>query len=123
MIWFSVLFLISCIDIFYMAIRSNSEFAKSTVQLSAITLSWAVHLSIYYFASRVENESVKTSHLMAKIFRNNSEVRGALFTPLLFPHFTMTLNGILPLNRSFILSFISSVVAFSVMAIQLNPPK
>jgi hypothetical protein len=124
-LFFFSLFIITWIEIFFIASTANSNdpWNKSVDQAMGFYFYWLPTLLIYYYASNFNIESQKLSSLVntmclssASSFNSQYAQFGSLFPPL-----KITLSNTFTLNRKFLPSLVCSVVTFSVMLIQLNP--
>lgn len=122
-IWFGSLFVVSCIDIFFLAWKVGTEWFRvwSLLEFSSMLLLWAPHFAVAYCASRVSIESRQMRLHLKELCRQEEEIRELIISPVLYPRIKPTLNGVVSLDIGFLLSFVVTLVTFSVMLIQLNP--
>ena len=121
-LWFGSLFVVSCIDIFFLVWSAGSEWFQvwSFMEYISMVILWAPHLLVAYCASWVSFESRRMKLHLKDICRSNDKVREGLVSPTFYPRIRPTLNGVVQLDIGFFLSFICTLVTFSVMLIQLN---
>lgn len=121
-IWFGSLFVVSCIDIFFLAWSSGSEWFRvwSFLELISMLMLWTPHFLVAYFASRVSFESRRMKMHLKELCRRDSQVQDLIVSTVFYPRIKPTLNGVVQLDIRFFLSFICTLVTFSVMLIQLN---
>ena len=122
-IWFGSLFIVSCIDIFFLAWKAGTEWFRvwSLLEFASMIVLWVPHFFVAYQASRVSIESRRMKHHLKELFRQDDETRSILVSPAFYPRMKPTLHGVVQLDIGFFLSFICTLVTFSVMLIQLNP--
>lgn len=122
-IWFGSLFVVTCIDIFFLAWKAGTEWFKvwSLLEFTSMVVLWFPHLLVAYYASRVCIESRRMKLNLKELCRQDEEVREILVSSMFYPRMKPTLAGIVQLDIGFFLSFIVTLVTFSVMLIQLNP--
>lgn len=122
-IWFGSLFVVSCIDIFFLAWKAGTEWFRvwSLLEFTSMIVLWAPHFFVAYSASRVSIESRRMKLHLKELCREDEEVRDILVSSIFYPRMKPTLHGIVQLDIGFLLSFICTLATFSVMLIQLNP--
>ena len=123
LVWFSTLFVVSCIDIFFLAWSAGSEWFQvwSLIEFMSMIILWLPHFIVAHFASRVSLESKQMKLKLKELCRDNERVRRLIITPSYYPRIKPTLNKVVTLDSEFFLSFICTLATFSVMMIQLNP--
>lgn len=122
-VWFSTLFVVSCIDIFFLAWSAGSEWFQvwSLMEYLSMIILWLPHFIVSHYASRVSLESKQLKLNMKELCRDNERIRKLIITPSYYPRMKPTLNNVVNLDSEFFLSFICTLATFSVMMIQLNP--
>ena len=122
-VWFSTLFVVSCIDIFFLAWSAGSEWFQvwSLMEFMSMIILWLPHFIVSHFASQVSLESKQLKLNLKELCRDNERVRKLIVTPSYYPRMKPTLNNVVTLDSEFFLSFICTLATFSVMMIQLNP--
>ena len=122
-VWFSTLFVVSCIDIFFLAWSAGSEWFRvwSLMEFVSMIILWTPHFIVSHYASRVSLESKNLKLKLKELCRDNEKARRLIITPSYYPRMKPTLNNVVTLDSEFFLSFICTLATFSVMMIQLNP--
>lgn len=121
--WFGSLFVVSCIDISFLAWNAGSEWFKvwSLLEFDSMIILWLPHFFVAYFASRISYKSRQMELFLKQLCRENEKAQKIIVTSVYYPRIKPTLFGVVALDISFMLSFIVTLVTFSVMLIQLNP--
>ena len=122
-VWFGSLFVVSCIDIFFLAWKAGTEWFRvwSLLEFTSMIVLWIPHIFVAYHASRVSIESRRMKLHLKELCRDDEEVRDILVSSMFYPRMKPTLYGVVQLDIGFMLSFICTLATFSVMLIQLNP--
>jgi hypothetical protein len=88
-VWFSTLFVVSCIDIFFLAWSAGSEWFAvwSLVEFASMIILWLPHFVVAHFASRVSLESKQLKLNLKELCRDNANARDLILSPTYYPRF------------------------------------
>lgn len=85
---------------------------------------WIPCLAVYWTTSSLHHQSSETYKVIKKLFRRQTLVAQETFGSLeAFQPMALSLGGFLDMHRNFILCFLSAVVTFSVMILQMISDK
>lgn len=126
LIQFSALFLMSCIDVVYFSLSYGKKTkTQSYIIISGMILLWWPHLLLYRYSSCVATQSGKMLKSVKRMFRQVAQFSTNHFLTLksnnLFRKISLSIGGVMQIDKFFLINFARIIITFSVMIIQLMP--